>query len=167
MITACSIAQPFERVDVVNVDSTRSAAELYRTAERWFVDSFKDAQEVIQLRDTVTHTLIGKGAKAIPYVVTKPAYASAPMAMRYSVEVSTKKGRYRMRIYDVTIETVEYLDNDTACLSSWASYTPKKYSNAHKNAVKSQTDLCSAAKATLETLSVSLKAAMLKPKDDW
>lgn len=153
-------AQGFEVVEVVKVDSTLSAADLYRTAERWFVDTFKDAQEVIQLRDTTTHTLLGKGASLLPF-------GQSSITMRYSVEVSTKLGRYRIRIYNVTMEQVEYVDNDTACLVTWASYTPSKYNNARKSVVKQQTDICSAAKVTLESLPSSLKAVMLKPKDDW
>ena len=167
LIAVYSFAQPFERVEVVKVDSTRSAADLYRTAERWFVDMFKDPQEVIQLRDSVTHTIVGKGADRVPLIFTEPTYASSTMLMRYTVEVGSKNGRYRLRIYDVSIQDVEYVENDSACLATWASYVPTKYNKAHINMVKSHTNFCAQARSSLESLVSSLQAAMIKPKDDW
>lgn len=93
-------AQPYERVEVVKLsDTTRTADDLYKTAKRWFVDAFRDAEEVVQLDDPVTHTIVGKGNFRYKSTIF---FGSAIRhgTMRFTVEIVAKAGRYRVRFYD-------------------------------------------------------------------
>lgn len=72
------------------MDSTRTADQLYRSARRWFVDAFKDAEEVIQLEDDSARTIVGKGW-----------FNYHDMGrIWFTVEVAAKAGRYRVRFYN-------------------------------------------------------------------
>lgn len=86
----------YERTEVVKVDSMAKSADLYRAAKRWFADTFKDAKAVIQLEDTTTHTIVGKGN--FPLVWEGD---SKDGRIDFTVEVMTKDGRYRVRFYDL------------------------------------------------------------------
>lgn len=93
-------AAPYERVEVVKLsDTTRTADDLYKSAKRWFVDAFRDAEEVIQLDDPATRTIVGKGNFRFKASIF---YGSAVRegTMRFSVEIIAKAGRYRVRFYD-------------------------------------------------------------------
>lgn len=158
LIAAGSIAQPFEYVEVVKVDSTRSAADLYRTAERWFVDTFKDAQEVIQLRDTITHTLVGKGSM----------YSSAQCYGTYAVEVESRAGRYRIRVYDAAAGGYPF---GHIADSTFERMKVEGVRGLGKKIYASALDTQRACYRHFEqhmaSIAPSLKAAMIKPKDDW
>ncbi|QQR87550.1 MAG: DUF4468 domain-containing protein [Flavobacteriales bacterium] len=88
--TSTDPPKPYERVELVRVDSTRTADQLYRSARRWFVDAFKDAEEVIQLEDDSARTIVGKGW-----------FNYHDMGrIWFTVEVAAKAGRYRVRFYN-------------------------------------------------------------------
>jgi len=91
-LTLTSIAQtPYGREQVVEVDTTTSAEVLKAKARQWFVDTFKDANEVIQMDDAATNTIVGKGWSDY----------NAKSGIHYTIEVACKQGRARYRIYDV------------------------------------------------------------------
>lgn len=173
--TAFASAQSYERVEVVSVDSTQSAAELYRTAERWFVDTFKDAQEVVQLRDTVDKTLVGKGSVVVHFSTTGMASISIPYVFAYTLEVQTKPGRFRYRLYDITAQSLdrthgiipsEPLRDDTCCRGlGRCEYMGGKKMAA--NLAAAERRMCAQIAAHREALITSLKAAMRKPQEDW
>lgn len=92
-------AAPYQRIAVVELDTALSQEEIYRRAKRWFVDSFRDAKEVIQLDDPTTFTVVGKGvwkfnAEIFVGSAVRKGY------MRFSLEIAAKEGRYRVRFYD-------------------------------------------------------------------
>jgi hypothetical protein len=91
-LSLASIAQtPYGREQVVEVDTITSAEVLKAKARQWFVDTFKDANEVIQMDDAATNTIVGKGWSEF-----------GPNAgIHYTIEVACKQGRARYRIYDV------------------------------------------------------------------
>jgi hypothetical protein len=158
LIAAYSFAQPFERVEVVKVDSTRSAADLYRTAERWFVDTFKDAQEVIQLRDTVTHTIVGKGSM----------YSSAHCFGTYAVEVETRDGRYRVRVYDAAAMGYPFGHiADSTYERMKIEGVPGLGKKTYASVLDTQRACYRHFEEHMAAIPPSLKAAMVKPKDDW
>lgn len=107
---------PYERVEVVEVEG-KSSDELYKAAKRWFVDAFKDASSVVQLDDPNAHTVVGKGNFRYKTYV----HASSGMrkgTMRFSVEVSTKEGRYRVRFYDFVHEGSRLVTSSGAVASA-------------------------------------------------
>lgn len=160
-----AVGQDNELAEVVEVDSA-SASDLYRRAERWFVDAFNDAQEVIQLRDTVTKTIVGKGSAILGWMTGSGLYVIAGTSrFEYSVEVSCKDGRYRLRVYDGSIERTPIYLTDT-CYAALPNTTgPKKTRNSP---VEMRDQLCAGVMNTVQGLSTSLREAMLtKTKEDW
>lgn len=157
-LNLCTISygQGFERAEVVEVDST-SASELYRRAERWFVDAFKDAQEVVQLRDTVTKVLVGKGVDGNSW-----------SQMTFSLEVACKDGRYKARLYDITISGAPYRE-DTCCYPCDTTPIPKRgwMRDSRLRWEQVRRDLCGAMPARMDAILASLKSAMLKKEEDW
>lgn len=99
IITACALAiaitgvaqTPYTREKVVEVDTMTTAEVLRAKARKWFVDTFKDANEVIQMDDAATNIIVGKGWSPV----------GTKSGIHYTVEVACKQGRYRYRIYDV------------------------------------------------------------------
>ena len=157
-----------ERVEVVTLDSTRSAKDIYRTAERWFVDKFRDAQEVIQLRDTVTNTLVGKGNHTAFLTITEPTYSSTPWLVKFTIEVQAKDGRYRVRMYDVS-SSGSPIPNTECCMPECdvTKYEGKGVQKTMGMWMPSYVAMCSDVKDALNGVFTSLHAAMTKAKDDW
>jgi hypothetical protein len=83
--------KPYTREQVVEVDTATSAEVLRGKARLWFVDTFKDAKEVIQMDDAATNTIVGKGWQEL----------MGGDKMLVTIEVIAKQGRCRIRIYDV------------------------------------------------------------------
>ncbi len=108
MLPAMLHAQAYERIAVVNVDSMRSSRDIYGAAQRWFVDTFRDADEVIQLRDTVMHTIVGKGSFRYEPTILNSSQGRLGV-MRFTIEVGCREGRYRVRLYDFVHEAVSGL----------------------------------------------------------
>lgn len=154
-------AQTAELIEVVEMPGT--ASELYRKAERWFVDTFNEAQEVIQLRDTTTHTLVGKGAQALVFYTTGMAGISQPRSYTYTIEVQAKEGRYRYRLYDQLISGAP-VQMDSCCHTG-CSYTGGK--KMVENLSTAEKRMCEQLFAIRAALITSLKADMAKPKEDW
>jgi hypothetical protein len=154
-------SQSKERIEVVQAPG--SAVELYRRAERWFVDAFRDADEVLQLRDSVTHTLVGKGASQLYWTHGKGLnMTGSSTPFRFSFEVTTKDGRYRVRVYDATMNSVPcYIDTVCYAVPTEGSKRLIEVSTAAHDQV------CAQAVALIDALIASLKAAMLKPAEDW
>jgi hypothetical protein len=152
-----------EKIEVVETPGT--AAELYRKAERWMVDAFRDSKEAIDLRDTATHTLVAKGYRTLHYGVGKgitATYGTVPFT--FTLEVSCKDGRYRSRIYNAQYNTWPVELKDTCYVAGPLETGPK---SSRMIAVEMRDQFCTQIMATVRDLQASLKAAMLKPKDDW
>lgn len=149
---ALAQAPPYERSDVIAVDSV-SADELYRRAERWFVDAFADAQEVIQLRDTLTNTLVGKGRESV-----------AGNTFTYSVEVQARDGRCRVRVYNAFFAGTYPIISHPCCYSD-CSYSSKPIG---KKLLEQHLGVCASILANLDAIIPSVRAALAKPsQDDW
>lgn len=86
---------PYERVEVVNVDSTLKAPELHARAKRWFVD----ARVTILIDDPEQHTVVGRGSfRYAPIIVV--AGESRRGDMTFRVEVLCDDGRYKVILTD-------------------------------------------------------------------
>lgn len=116
LLSACSFAalvsvtfaqtKPHE---VVLVDSVAgvSAAQLYQRAKLWFIDFYKSAPDVIQLDDSAKKTIVGKGVMEwVPTVFRGSDIRKG--YVRYTVEVSCKEGRYRVRLYNYIHEGSQF-----------------------------------------------------------
>ncbi|MFZ1806390.1 MAG: DUF4468 domain-containing protein [Cyclobacteriaceae bacterium] len=79
--------------DVVSVDQA-SADELYLRAKKWFVNTYKSANDVIQLDDKESGEIIGKGNFGIVYYSRDPS-------IKHTVSIAVKEGRYKYNITDL------------------------------------------------------------------
>ncbi len=87
-----SFAQtPYGREKVVEVDTTTTPEVLRAAVRKWFIDTYRDADAVIQMDDASTNTIVGKGWTEF----------GPNGELHHTVEVACKKGRARVRIYDV------------------------------------------------------------------
>lgn len=75
--------------EIVNVDSV-SAKVLYVRAHQWFANTFKSAQDVIQLDDKEAGIMIGKG-----FFEAVSARNNLIVSVYFTVEIQTKDGRYK------------------------------------------------------------------------
>lgn len=154
-----------ELVGVVQVEG-QTASQLYRKAERWMVDAFRDPSEAIDLRDTVTHTLVAKGFRTLGYTVGKGlSMVYAQQQFNFSLEVACKDGRYRVRIYNGILGGHSQIEFRDTCYVAVPAQTGSAKNRMMPVEIRDQTcvqvmDLC-------RSLSESLRAAMLKEEDDW
>ncbi len=152
-----------EKMEVVLTPGT--ASELFRKAERWMVDAFRDSKEAIDLRDSATHTLVAKGYRTLHFVVGKGiTTTTATLPFTFTLEVMCKDGRYRSRIYNAQYNTMPVELKDTCFVAEPAETGGKVLRNIP---VQMRDQGCAQIMATVRELEASLKAAMLKPKDEW
>lgn len=84
------------------VEVTASKNNLYSNAKMWFVDTFKSADDVIQMDDKELGVIIGKGFSDI-YVDTKILGDISKTKTRayYTIKVQLKENKYKVDIYDI------------------------------------------------------------------
>ena len=95
----------YEYSEVVQLDSTYKKDMLYKNSKLFFADAFKSAKDIIQYDDRDEGKVIGKGnfnieggqAVFLNYVTEK-------WIVNFSLELFSKDGKYRYRIYDFNIE---------------------------------------------------------------
>ena len=84
------------------VTQSGSADELYSRAKLFFAETFKSANEVIQMDDPDSHTLVGKGYSQLLIVYYGEM---TQVRMYYTAKIQTKEGRYRYNIYDIYFQS--------------------------------------------------------------
>ncbi len=131
--------------EVVQTDSLNKET-LYLRAKKWFVGTYKSANDVIQLDDKEGGEITGKGIFKIDYYTRNPSIS-------HTVTISVKNGRYR---YVVT--GFSYADNQSQSFNvenfpkSWAG-KKKLYNNINEEVIR---------------LIASLKKQMsASNKEDW
>lgn len=86
----------YEKVDTIT--GTKDA--LYIKAKGWFVNTFKDANKVIQMDDKETGQLMGKGNFPVSYTyLMQPVNA----ACNFTVKVDLKDNKYRIQLYNFNL----------------------------------------------------------------
>lgn len=83
------------------VELTGTKDDLYTKAKQAIVELFFDAKSVIQMDDKDAGKLIGKGTVFCPIKVLG---VSSGVYTRYTISVEVKDGKYRLRLYDITID---------------------------------------------------------------
>ena len=100
--------------DVVYLDSSYSRKLLFENAERWFVDQYRSAQDVIQYKNIDQGEMIGKGI-----IQSNWKYGgnlmSTQVTVYHTVKLYFKDGRYKYSFSDFTDE----------CISSGSSSSPR------------------------------------------
>jgi hypothetical protein len=89
----------YEEVVVIK-DSTASADRLFTLAQTWFANTFNNSKSVLRVNDRVSHQLIGKGSELFQagFGYNTNSY------FNYTIAVDIKDGKYRYRVYDLTMD---------------------------------------------------------------
>lgn len=162
--------KPYERVKVIEVDTTTTAETLRGSARKWFVDSFKDANSVIQMDDPTTNTIMGKGWSEF-----------GPNArLHYTVEVQCKNGRVRVRVYDVRHEGVGSIGYGTGAvqLPSWGMLFDEERCYVHqggaimekrmfKACVKIRPEIAARLDSIVDSIEAAMRAGKQPSNTDW
>ncbi|MDJ0367282.1 DUF4468 domain-containing protein [Hymenobacter sp. H14-R3] len=82
---------------VVDAAPTAKQLDLYRTGRTWFVDTYVDAKEVLQLDDKADGKMMGKGRYKYSFV---NGINISQVLMRFTLALDVKDGKYRYRMYN-------------------------------------------------------------------
>ena len=109
------VVEDLEFQKVIEVPAL-SSNELYTKAIEWFAVYYKDAQEVVQLKDEQNHKIIGKGAYAYSSGAGQGALIEG--FLRYSVNVECRDGRTRVTIGQIIHSSSGYNNPSTGYAES-------------------------------------------------
>ena len=137
---------------VLEVDSV-SAQELYLRAKRWFVEAYVSSNSVLQLNDSQSNELMGKGnTTAYCSIFTSRVRG---VTIDHRIHIQCKAGRYRYQISDFLIHD-DFHTYPDAPPETWTLQQEKPKSVIFD---KLNTDMIA--------LIASLRKAMAKPESDW
>lgn len=158
LLLACpAFAQSISFSEVIQADSV-AKDELYSRANKWFVESFKDANSVLQITDKEAGQLVGKGN--IPYAPTGMGSQDVKGAINFLITVTVKEGRYKYEFQDFTHSGSAYSFGNITIEEKPLTKIPNYYLKYWEDA-KNQTQL--RAKALID----SLNDSMSKSQNDW
>lgn len=145
-----------EYSDLVLVDSSLTKEKLYLKAKEWFAQSFRSANDVIQMDDKEAGIIVGKGLFSTRYTIGN---------IHFTMKVQVKDGRYKYWISNFRHEELThnwsggFLENEKPdcgyfliAKKAWVEYIP--------NAVVEKTILM------IQGLKTSLSLDVDK-KDNW
>lgn len=84
----------------------KTSSQLYGSAREWFAESFKSANDVLQLEDQINGKLIGKGSTPIS-VKYKSSFNTIPIILHatFTIKISVKDSVYKYEIGPIFIES--------------------------------------------------------------
>lgn len=155
--------------EVVQADDT-TVDELYLRAKQFFVESFKSANDVIQLDDKESGIVSGKAFQDIYIAVMG---TSTKIQLWYTIKILSREGRYKYEIYDILFKS--YPSSQMGIITTPAEDMFDK-STYYKNNGKArgiQEQYKDQTVSAMNTLQVLIKASMNKVAadssegDDW
>lgn len=106
LLLLCSIGamaqEPLKFSEVIQVEGM-NAKDIYNTAKRWFVSTFKDANSVLQVDSPNDGMLTGKGN--IPFEYKSLTWASSSGCIWFIIDIKAKDGRFKMTVSDFRHES--------------------------------------------------------------
>lgn len=119
-------------IEVIQVDSV-TKDQLFERAKRWFVDTYKSSQDVIQLEDKENGEIIGKGVLSSSWQST--AISLQPVDIWHTVTIQAKDNRYRYIITDLqisyTVDATQYTQRTEVDLP-FEEWNVRRKANAKK-----------------------------------
>jgi hypothetical protein len=88
---------------VVDLPATSKQLDLYKTGRTWFVDTYVDAKEVLQLDDKAEGKMMGKGFYKYSFL---NGINISQVLMRFTLALDVKDGKYRYRMYNFVGDNV-------------------------------------------------------------
>lgn len=96
----------YEYTEVIQLDTTYKKDILYKNSKLFFADAFKSAKDVLQYDDREEGKVIGKGNLSIEGGQSVfLTYVTEKWTVNFSLEIFSKDGKYRYRIYDFSIDS--------------------------------------------------------------
>lgn len=157
---------------IVNIDSNILKKDIYNKAKLWFVESFKDSKNVLEIQDLENGKLTGKGVFNIePKILNSPA-----TDCYFLINVDVKDGKYRLQIYNMYFErlggnvTGDIKKTVTEIYDGIKTGTPayKIFMDSKKNALRTQAQFLQNINEKITTIGKSLNKYILeKGNNDW
>lgn len=170
VLVAVSIIATAQREEVIEVPGA-NALELYQRSERWFANTFKDANNVLQIQDIDQKLLMGKGATTTIWTTGKGmSSVSGTNPVGYSVEAQCKDGRCRFRVYDIGSASTPFVTtpNCEADMSQWPEPKTKSEQRSAEMYPVLYKQQCEQITALIDGLFATYRAAIKEaPKSDW
>ncbi|WP_025124413.1 DUF4468 domain-containing protein [Myroides odoratimimus] len=98
-------------------ETGKDKLDMYLKARKWFVDTFVDANSVIQLEDKEAGMLTGKGYYRYDFI---NGINVSEMKIYFTVNITIKDNKYRIQIYDI------HGSNNNTSMFSYMDNTQKK-----------------------------------------
>jgi len=76
----------------------KNKADLYKNAKQWFIDYFKNSNDVIQNEDKEGGKIVGKGI--LPVLFNGALGTQVIYDDQVNIQIDCKDGKYRVRIYE-------------------------------------------------------------------
>lgn len=76
------------------------SADLFGASKKWFADSFKNPEQVVQSVNESTGQVIGKATSLVGVFKSKSKIESY-YSLKYSIQIDCKDGKARIRFYDI------------------------------------------------------------------
>ncbi|MBA7550147.1 hypothetical protein ES705_42653 [subsurface metagenome] len=154
--------------EVVTLDSSLTANNLYLNAKKWLVDAFKSSKAVIQADDKEAKLIIIKS------YVSKGhnQYISNPKNW-FTLKIEMKDGRYKYSLYDVRYEFDVYVsgvhNHTDEPFEVWIKPSDKKISEKKRQKInEALTKYCKELNVEFKGIISSLKKGMENiENDDW
>jgi hypothetical protein len=169
--------------EIITVDSSITKSELFVAARKWFANTYKSANDVIQMQDKEAGEIVGKGI--VTALLTIPLNSPEEINAYHTITITVKDGRYK---YEITDFYGKYYQTSSAYISGGWQTIPlgnkpekvditqypkmarkmieRQSQSYDKNRIKMHKTVNSKILALIE----SLKAAMSKAKtstDNW
>lgn len=177
LMTATSEAQTtFNKSEVVEVDSTIKAKQLYDAAQIWFVENFKSANAVIQIEDKEAGKIVGKGFFESHGDLGPMQHEYYMGDVYFILKVFVKDGRYKYELSDFTHDYRHFGNYKYYNAIGSFDYSQSVPENAFHAPMSGQnlrqkawTVFMQDVQKNIDTLITSLKASMKTAKkgDDW
>jgi Domain of unknown function (DUF4468) with TBP-like fold len=157
---------------IVNVDSNYLGKDIFNKIKSWFVESFKDSKNVLEIEDLENGKLTGKGIFNIePKILNSPA-----TDCYFIINVDVKNSKYRLQIYDMYFErlggnmTGDIRKAVTEIYNGIKNGIPayKIFMDSKKNALRNQTLFLKNVDEKVNAIAKSLNKYILeKENNDW
>jgi hypothetical protein len=166
--------------EVVEIGSGKKKDDLYRAAREWFVETYNNAESVLQLDDKEDGKLMGK---ALYTYSVSSRFDSERINLKFILNLDIRDGKYRYRIYSFggTVEgTAPNKINFPRSVDFDGSYRvahipneviekmKKKEQRETKEVIEQKTQIIIGLDREVKSIIGSLKAAMAKAESsDW
>lgn len=154
--------------EVVKVDSLITKNDLFIAARKWFANTYKSANDVIQMQDKEAGEIVGKGIVMTIYKI--PLNPSVMVSVYHTISITVKDGRFK---YEITDLTGRYYSPGSTIGTSYISGQNVEFPFSNTTAKfnkKNITQMYKDVKTKLDVIIESLKKAMSEAKvnsGDW